>query len=282
MSTIPTSITKEQFDQHIRPFITTAKRGYECQIPLYKVFNYILYRYYTGCQRQSLPIQPDTEGPSRPEISPDAVAYHHRKWSRDGSYARVWQESILTIIDDLDLSVLNQDGSHAIAKKGGESVAYQRRKRAKTSNILPITEHNGYIIASTDLVAGNHNDAWQLKAHLQAAIAQMKQLGLKLAGAYFNADPGFDTKEARKTCFNHGIIPNIKENKRNRKRTKRGPKPLFDEAVYKDRFASERTFAWIDKFRALLFRFDRKDACFLGGHHIAFAMINLRHVLSPL
>ena len=282
MSTIPTSITKEQFEQHIRPFITTARRGYECQIDLYKVFNYILYRYHTGCQWLSLPIQPDVHDPSRREISPDAVAYHHRKWSRDGSYERIWQGSIRTIIDDLDLSVLNQDGSHAIAKKGGESVAYQRRKRANTTNILPFTERNGYIVASTELVAGNHNDAWNLKEHLQTAIKQMKQIGLKVAGAYFNADPGFDTKDARKTCFNHDIVPNIKENKRNRKRAKRGPKRLFDEAVYKDRFASERSFAWIDKFRGLLVRFDREDANFLGGHHIAFAMINLRHVLAPL
>ncbi len=47
MSTIPTSITEEQFDAHVRPYISTAQRGFECQIPLYKVFNYILYRYHT-------------------------------------------------------------------------------------------------------------------------------------------------------------------------------------------------------------------------------------------
>lgn len=43
MSTIPTSLTEKQFDEHVRPYISTAKRGFECQIPLYKVFNYILY-----------------------------------------------------------------------------------------------------------------------------------------------------------------------------------------------------------------------------------------------
>ena len=39
----------------------------------------------------------------------------------------------------LDLSQLNLDGMHTLAKKGGEQVAYQERKKAKTSNILPIT-----------------------------------------------------------------------------------------------------------------------------------------------
>jgi len=181
---------------------------------------------------------------------------------------------------DLDLSQLTLDGSHALAKKGGESVAYQGRKRAKTSNILPIMDANGYIVASTGIVAGNHHDAFNLKAHLQTAFKSMKRLGLTIAGAFFNADAAFDTHEARQVCFNYGVIPNIAENKRNRKAPKRGRKRLFNAEVYKRRFATERSFAWVDKFRALLIRFDRKDAHFLGAHHIAFAMINLRHVLA--
>ena len=65
MNTIPTRITENQIDQHIRPFISTAKRGYECQISLYKVFNYILYRFYTGCQWKQLPIDADKEQPEK-------------------------------------------------------------------------------------------------------------------------------------------------------------------------------------------------------------------------
>ena len=214
------------------------------------------------------------------EISWQAVYYHFQKWSADGSWERLWQNSIDQIKDDLDLSYLNLDGSHAIAKKGGESVAYQQRKRAKTSNILPITDAKGYVLASTGIVAGNRHDAFNLKSHLQVAFKCMKRLGLSLAGAYFNADSAFDTREARKVCFNHGLIPNIDENKRNRKRAKRGRKRLFNREIYKRRFSSERSFAWIDKFRALLMRYERKDANFLAGHHIAFALINLRHLFS--
>jgi len=218
--------------------------------------------------------------PSKKEISWQAVYYHFRKWCQDGSLRRVWQESIVAIRHLLDLSELNLDGSHAIAKKGGESVAYQGRKKAKTTNILPITDTNGFIIASTGLVAGNHNDAYNLKPHLQSAFRWIKEQGLSIQGAYFNADSAFDTQEARKTCFNHGLKPNIPENKRNRKTNKRGRKRIFNEDVYKHRFTSERSFAWIDKFRALLIRFDRRDLYFLNEHYIAFAMINIRHLVS--
>jgi transposase len=281
MSTIPDSVTPEQFEQYILPHLTTAKRGYVSKRPLVGIFNLILYRLHTGCQWECLPVAKDPqEREQRNEPSWQAVYDHWSTWSGDGSLERVWQHSLVSIRADLDLRQMNLDGSHAVAKKGGVSVAYQARKRAKTSNILPITDRHGYIVASTGIVAGNHNDAFNLKAHLQEAFKAIKRLGVVIAGAFFNADSAFDTKEARKVCFNHHVIPNMAENRRNRKRAKRGRKRLFDAVVYKIRFVSERTFAWIDKFRALLVRFDLKDANFLAGHHLAFALINLRHLFA--
>jgi transposase len=277
LSTIPTKVTQEQFERHIRPHLSTARRGYESKIPLFRIVNYILYWLHTGCQWDQLPIEADPTHPEKKEISYHAVYHHFRKWSRDGSWHKVWQQSILAVQEELDLSELNLDGTHTIAKKGGESVAYQGRKQAKTSNILPLADAKGYVVASTGIMAGNHHDAFELKPHLQDAFKHLKRLGLKIGGAFFNADSAFDTKEARKTCFNHGVVPNIAENKRNRKRPKRGRRRLFDEEVYKRRFVAERCFAWVDKFKRLLIRFERKDAHFLGAHYLAFAMINLRH-----
>lgn len=85
------------------------------------------------------------------------------------------------------MSELNLNGIHSLAKKA-VSVAYQRRKKGKTSNILPIMDANGYVVASTGIIAGNHNDACHLKPHLQAAFKEMKQLDLAIQGAYFNVD----------------------------------------------------------------------------------------------
>ena len=90
----------------------------------------------------------------------------------------------------------------------------------------------------------------------------------------------FDVKDARKVCFNHGLVPNIAENKRNRKKPKRGRKRLFSEQIYKKRFGTERTWPWIDKFKRLLIRFERIDNYFFGFHCIAFAMINLRSLVG--
>ena len=65
MSTILTSVTEKQFEAYVRPYLSTARRGYESKIPLYKIFNYILYRLHTGCQWERLPIDPDPNDPEK-------------------------------------------------------------------------------------------------------------------------------------------------------------------------------------------------------------------------
>ena len=104
MGRIPTHLTQEQFQQHIDPHLSKAKRGFVSSIPLFKIFNYILYLLHTGCQWDQLPIEKDLDNPQQKEISHWAVYYHFRKWSRDGSLKKVWKESIPAIKEELDLS----------------------------------------------------------------------------------------------------------------------------------------------------------------------------------
>src|SRR5215211_6463054 len=61
MSTIPSSVTEEQFNDHIRPHLNVAKRGYESETPLYEIFNLMLHRLHTGCQWAELPVSKDAK-----------------------------------------------------------------------------------------------------------------------------------------------------------------------------------------------------------------------------
>lgn len=47
-------------------------------------------------------------------------------------------------------------------------------------------------------------------------------------GSVISLDGAYDSKKNRKMLFNAGMMPNINENKRNRKSKKRGRKRLFD------------------------------------------------------
>ena len=106
---------------------------------------------------------------------------------------------------------------------------------------------------------------------LKALKEVAKEVGLDLRGAYLNLDGGFDSAHNRKCIFNAGLIPNIPENPRNRKRTKRGRKRLFNAAIHTLRLCVERTFAWEDKFKRLLLCFATMmcRVCHQGLPHIS-------------
>jgi transposase len=111
---------------------------------------------------------------------------------------------------------------------------------------------------------------------LKALKRVAKIVGLDLGGAYFNLDAGFDSTYNRKCMFNAGLIPNIKENPRNRKRTKRGRKRFFNEAIHALRTRVDRTFAWEDKFKRLLLRFEHLQQRHFGMKLLAYTLINVR------
>jgi hypothetical protein len=71
--------------------------------------------------------------------------------------------------------------------------------------------------------------------------------------------------------------PNINPNPRGRKTPKRGRKPLFDPAIFDERFRTiERVFAW-EEFRRLLLRFERLSHLHYAFKTLVYTMINLRH-----
>ena len=52
----------------------------------------------------------------------------------------------------------------------------------------------------------------------------------------------------------------------------------YDPAIFEERFQTiERVFAWEDKFRRLLLRFDRLSQLHYAFKTLAYTMINLRH-----
>ena len=95
-----------------------------------------------------------------------------------------------------------------------------------------MTDNNGYVLAPLP-VHPSMRRTWSCCPEGLNALKQVaKEVGLDLRGAYVNLDGGFDSRANRKCIFNAGMIPNIKENPRNRKRPKRGRKRLFNAAIH--------------------------------------------------
>jgi hypothetical protein len=111
---LPTKVSQKEFNQFVKSYLSEGERGPSPKISYYKIFNYILYVLHTGIQWNKLVTY-------RNEICWTNVYKHHNRWSRDGSYQRLFESSvdILNQQGKLDLSVLHGDGSNTVAKKGG-------------------------------------------------------------------------------------------------------------------------------------------------------------------
>jgi transposase len=105
-----------------------------------------------------------------------------------------------------------------------------------------------------------------------------REVGMDLQGTIVSLDGVYDCRANRKAIFNRGMVPNINPNPRGRKQPMRGRKPIFEPAIFKERFWTiERVFAWEDKFRRLLLRFERISGVHYAFKTLAYTMINLRH-----
>src|SRR5215475_408766 len=127
-------------------------------------------------------------------------------------------------------------------QKRGDGIGYSGHKHQKGEKVIAITDNHGYVLAPLHVAPVNEADMVLLPQGLQALKKVAKEIGVDLSGAYLNLDGGFASARNRKMIFNAGMIPNITENPRHRKTTKRGRKRLFNAAIHALRAQVERTF----------------------------------------
>ena len=265
------NLSKKFITHNILPKLSQAKTGRKPKIQLWRVVKAIIYRLRTGCQWRELPLRSLL---GKETIVWESVYYHFNKWSKDGS----WEKLSMILLNEnkayLDMSSVQLDGSHTPAKRGGEAVGYQARKKCKTTNSLFLTDKRGIPLAMSTPVSGNHNDLFDIENSFQKILDDLKKADISTKWIFMNADAGFDSAKFRTICFINDIIPNVAINKRNSKNTDN--QPFVDTLLYTERFSVERTNAWLDAFKAIINRFETKIHTWMSLHYLAFSLILIR------
>ena len=245
---------KQKYNKkEICPYLHFGKINNNTRVKDFQVVMAILYRLKTGCQWRELPIKEFF----RERYSWQSVYYHFQKWCKNGSWDMVWHQILKKYKHLLDLSSIQLDGTHTPAKRGGESVAYQGRKKQKTTNTLIFTDNQGIPLSCSDPISGNHNDAFELENNVDKMLCSIQAADIPVNGLFMNADSGFDTSDFRDFCYTNEIIDNIAINPRNGNQYE--GYTVFDELLYQCRFVVERTNAWLDAFKAILVRSETKN-----------------------
>ncbi len=271
-------LTKKIINHHLVPHLSKGERGPKCKVGLWRIVRSIVHCVKTGTQWRELPVRGWF---GKHTINWNTVYYYHNKWRqpllcKDGSWQRMWESLLKINKAQLDMSSVQLDGSHTPAWRGGEAVAYQGRKKRKTTNMLFLTDSQGIPLVCSEPAAGNHSDLFEVEKSVAKIIGTLGEAGIEYQGLFLNADAGFDSKKMREFCEGLEISPNIAVNKRNG-----GDHDyVLDDELYEGRFVIERTNAWLDAFKSLLVRYETKACNWLGQHYLVFAIIFLRRILQ--
>ncbi|MGK7912932.1 MAG: transposase [Synechococcus sp.] len=180
--------------------------------------------------------------------------------------------------DDLDIRVIHGDGTTTAAKKGGDNLGFSGHKHVTGDKVVAFCDRHCNVIAPFVTAPGNRHES-PLLSEARSKVARTAQaVGLALSDTTVSLDSAYDSRRNRKAIFNRGMTPNIPENWRSRKTPKRGRKRLFRAAICQERFFTiERGFAWEDKFRRLLLRFERIGRLHYALKSLAHTTIDLRY-----
>lgn len=148
----------------------------------------------------------------------------------------------------LKLAVQAGDCSHIKAPLGQEKTGHSpvdRRKLGTKRSI--IVEGNGIVIGCA-LGAGNNHDSTLFAASIRSIPLFLKQPYYK----EMHLDSAYDSKRTHVILFNYYYVPRVTPNPRN---TKSLVRPIKSE---KKRWIVESAHSWMNRFRRLLVRFEKK------------------------
>ena len=129
---LPKRVSLKHFNRSILPYLSKGTRGPQPKISYFKIFNYILKVLRTGMQWDQLKTY-------RNELHWSKVYSRHNQWSKDGSYQKLFESSVINLVDtgQLDLSTLHGDGSNTVTKKGGKESGIRVTNIRKEKKRLP-------------------------------------------------------------------------------------------------------------------------------------------------
>lgn len=219
----------------------------------------VLFVLLTGIQWRALP---RCYGP--------ATTAHDRfqEWTEAGVFERLWKHSLLHYDEEVGLQWTWQamDGAMTKAPLGGEETGPNPTDRAKAGVKRSLQTEGAGIPIGLAIAPANRNDHKMLQATLESRPVRPP----RNTSQHMCLDKGYDYDESREVLEANDFVAHIRsrgeeqiEMERNRKRRPR-------------RWVVERTHSWMNRFRRLLVRWERKAANYLALAQFACAWIAYR------
>ena len=221
----------------------------------------IFYVLRTGCQWKALP---------RSLGAPSTVHDRFQEWREAGVFEKMWKEGLLEYDKKigLDWEWQAMDGAITKAPLGGEGTGPNPTDRGKSGTKRSLlTEGNGIPISVT-VDGANRHDKKLVSGTLEATM--IERPSPEEVEQNMCMDKGYDYPDIRKLVEEYGYTAHIRSRGEEIKEKKEIP------GYRARRWVVERTHSWLNRFRRLLIRWEKKLENYLAMLHFACAWITFR------
>jgi putative transposase len=216
----------------------------------------IYYVTRTGCQWCALP---RCFGPK------STVHGRFQQWVEAGVFHKMWKRGLVFYDEEVGINWTWQsmDGAMSKAPLGGEATGPNPTDRAKKGTKRSLQTDGAGVIIGLTVAPANRNDHKLTEATLESRPLRPA----KGTSQHMCMDKGYDYDETREVLEAYDFVAHIRsrgeekiEMERNRKRKAR-------------RWVAERAISWMNRFRRLLIRWEKKLENYLGLAQFVCAFI---------
>jgi putative transposase len=226
-----------------------------------KIMNGIFYLLLTDCHRKALP---------RCYGAPGTIHDRFQEWQRTGLFEKMWQAGLLEYDNEKRLEWEWQaiDGAMTKAPLGGAGTGPNPTDRGKKGTKRSLLTGGKSIPLSVVVDGANRHDKMLVKGILDAIIIERPSHKVT---QNMCMNKGYDFPDIRKLVVEYGYTAYIwRRGEENIEKRIPGHKA--------SRWVIERTHSWLNRFRGLLIRWEKKIENYLAMLHFACAWITFRAV----
>lgn len=223
----------------------------------------IFYVLRTGCQWKAL---------DRTDLCPGSTAHdRYQEWVEAGVFLRLWQAGVERFdeLKGIDWAWLSMDGAMTKAPLGGEDTGPNPTDRAKSGVKRSLLTEGHGVPLGLAVEGANRHDMKLVRETIESIVVERPEPTTEEPQGMC-LDKGYDFQEVRDTLDEFGFTAHIRS---------RGEeaKELAKEAGKKARrWVVERTHSWMNRFRRILIRWEKKPANYIAFLHLACALIAFR------
>lgn len=228
-----------------------------------KAMDAIFYRLRTGCQWKAL----DATG----ICSSSSAHRRFQEWTQAGVFQQLWARGLLDYDErkGLDWDWQAMDGAMTKAPLGQEQTGPNPTDRAKRGVKRSLLVEGHGVPLGLAVEGANRNDFKMGRMTLESIPIERPE-PTEEHPQHLCLDKGYDYNEVRELGKVFGYTLHIRPRNEEAQAIKR-------QAGYKARrWVVERTHSWMNRFRCVLIRWEKKGENYLGLLHLACAWITYR------